>query len=62
MDFPKVEPGSGSEIGPTSHDGDRVSDIKVQASDTEEEEDPLLVTLPGINAEIEVSCVSSYVF
>jgi hypothetical protein len=62
MDFLKVEPGSSSEICPTSHAGDQVNDIKVEASDTEEVEDPLLVTLPGIKAESEVSCMSAYLF
>jgi hypothetical protein len=62
MDFLKVEPGSSSETCPTSHDGDQVSDIKVEASDTEEVEDPLLVTLPVIKTESEVSCMYACLF
>lgn len=62
MDFLKVEPGSSSEIYPSSHNGGQVSDIKVETSDTEEVEDPLLITLPGIKAESEVSCMSACLF
>jgi hypothetical protein len=62
MDFLKVEPGSSGEICPTSHNGDQVNDIKVEASDTEEVEDPLLITLPEIKAESEVSRMSASLF
>jgi hypothetical protein len=59
VDFLKPEPGSSSETYPTSsHDGTQVIDIKVEVSDAQEVEDPLLITLPEIKAEHEVSCVS----
>jgi hypothetical protein len=60
MDFLKVEPGSDSETCPaSSHDENQLTDIKVEeASDTQEVEDPLLITLPGIKVECEVSCTS----
>jgi hypothetical protein len=58
VDFLKVEPGLSDETCPTScHDGTQVG-IRVEVSDTPQEvEDPLLITLPGIKAEHEVSCV-----
>jgi hypothetical protein len=56
MDFLKVEPGSSSETCPASHNGDQVIKIKVEeASVTQEVEDPLLITLPEIKSEHEVS-------
>lgn len=58
VDFVKVETGSISDTSPSSHDGTQI-DIKVEeTSDTKEVEDPLLITLPGIKVECEVSCVS----
>jgi hypothetical protein len=54
MDFPKVEPDSNGETC-TSYDRDQVIDIKVEASDTQEVEDPLLITQPGVKAEHEVN-------
>jgi hypothetical protein len=59
VDFVKVEPDSIIEASPaSSHDGNQI-DIKVEeTSDSQEVEDPLLVTLPGIKVECEVSCVS----
>jgi hypothetical protein len=55
-DFLKVEPGLGDETCPmSSRDGDQVIDIKVEVSDTQEVEDPLLITLPEIKSEHEVS-------
>jgi hypothetical protein len=58
MDFLKVEPELSDEICPvSSHDGDRVIGIKVEVSDTQDAEDPLLVSLPEIKAEHEVSCM-----
>jgi predicted metal-binding protein len=61
MDFLKVEPVFSDESCPaSSHDGTQVIDIKVEVSDTQEVEDPLLITLPGIKAEHEVSCMSTY--
>jgi hypothetical protein len=62
IDFLKIEPDSISETCPmSSHDGNQITDIKVEeASDTQEVEDPLLVTLPEIKAEHEVSCMSVY--
>jgi hypothetical protein len=44
----KVEPGSVSEIRPTSHGGNQIIGVKV-------EEDPLPIEFPGINCEPEVS-------
>jgi hypothetical protein len=60
MDFLKIEPVSISDTCPTtSHDGYQITDIKVEeASDTQEVEDPLLITLPEIKAEHEVSGMS----
>jgi hypothetical protein len=58
MDILKVEPGSISETCPTSsHDGDQIIDVKVEVSDTQEEQDPLLIQLSEIKAENEVSCM-----
>jgi hypothetical protein len=58
-DHLKVEPGSSSEICPTSHDGKQMIDTKVEeVSHTQELEDPLLITLPEIKAKHEVSCMS----
>jgi hypothetical protein len=60
MDFLKVEPGLSDETCPaSSHEGDQVIDIKVEVSDTQEVEDPLLITLPEIKAEHEVSCMAA---
>jgi hypothetical protein len=57
MDFLKGEPDSSSRTCITSHNGNRVIDVKVEeVSDTQEVEDPLLITLPGIKSEREVSC------
>jgi hypothetical protein len=56
-DFLKCLPGSYSETCVTSfHDGSEVMSIKVEA--VTEEEDPLLITFPGMKAEHEVSCIS----
>jgi hypothetical protein len=49
----KVEPGSVSEIHPTSHDGNQINDVKV-------EEDPVPIEFPGIKSEPEVSFMSEY--
>jgi hypothetical protein len=56
-DLLKVELGSCNEACVTScHDGNEVINIKVEeVLDTEEEEDPLLITFPVINSEHEVS-------
>jgi hypothetical protein len=60
MDFVKVEPGLSDESCPaSSHDGNQTIDIKVEVSDTQEMEDPLLMVLPEIKAEHEVSCMST---
>jgi hypothetical protein len=60
MDFLKVEPGLSDESCPvSSHDGNQIIDIKVEVSDTQEIEDPLLITSPEIKAEYEVSCIST---
>jgi hypothetical protein len=54
----KIEPGSISETCPTSsHDGDQIIDIKVEVSDTQQVEDPLLIALPEIKPEHKVSCM-----
>lgn len=60
MDFMKVESGSISETCPSSPDaGNQIISIKVEeTSDTQEVEDPLLITLPGIKIECEVNCIS----
>jgi hypothetical protein len=60
MDFLKVDPGSISETCPAfSYDENQITDIKVEeASDTQEVQDPLLITLPEIRAEHGVSCMS----
>jgi hypothetical protein len=57
MDFLNVEPDSSSEMCVTSHDRNQVSDIKVEVLDAQELEDPLLITLPRIKSENEVSYV-----
>jgi hypothetical protein len=55
-DFQRDLPGSCSETCLTSfHDGNEVMSIKVEA--VTEEEDPLLITFPGVKAEHEVSCI-----
>jgi hypothetical protein len=54
MDSLKVEPGSDSE---TCHDGNQVIDIKVEVTDVQEEEDPVLITFPLMKTEHEVSCM-----
>jgi hypothetical protein len=56
-DLLKVELGSCNEACLTScHDGNEVINIKVEeVIDTEEEEDPLLITFPAIKTENEVS-------
>jgi hypothetical protein len=55
----KDEPGSHSEACPSlSHDGDQAVNIKIEEfSDTEDREDPVPVTIVGIKAEYEVSCM-----
>jgi hypothetical protein len=57
----KVEPGLSDETRPESScDGNETIDIKVEeVLDTREVEDPLLITLPGIKSEREVSCMSA---
>jgi hypothetical protein len=46
------------ETYPAYHDGNQAMDVKAEdASDAEEEEDPLLLTCPEIKAEPEVSCL-----
>jgi hypothetical protein len=58
VDFLKVEPGLSDKSCPlSSPDGDQAIDIKVEASETQEVEDPLLITLPDIKVEHEVSCM-----
>jgi hypothetical protein len=56
-DFHKVELCSCNETYVTPCDGNEVIGIKVEkATAIQEEKDPLLITLPVINAEHEVSC------
>jgi hypothetical protein len=61
MDFLKVETSSISETCPaSSHDGNQITDVKVEeASDTQEVEDPLLITVPEIKSEHGVSFMSA---
>lgn len=55
-DFLKCLPGSCSETCITSfRDGSDVMSIKIEA--VTEEEDPLLITFPGMKTEHEVSCI-----
>jgi hypothetical protein len=55
-DFLRVEIGSCNETCVTLHDGNEVINIKVEeATATQEEEDPLLIKLPAVKAEHEVS-------
>jgi hypothetical protein len=50
------------ETYPTSDDASQAKNIKAEeASDTEEEEDPLPMTFTEIKTETEVSCMSQYV-
>jgi hypothetical protein len=57
-DFLKVELCSCNETCITSHDGNDVISIKVEEVTDFQEEDPLSITLPAVNAEHEVSCIS----
>jgi hypothetical protein len=57
VEIPKVESTSCSETRESSFDhGNEAIDIKVEVTDLQEE-DPLLLTLPIVCAEHEVSCV-----
>jgi hypothetical protein len=64
MDLLEVEPGSCIETCPTSsHVGSEAISVKVEeVTDTQEEEDPLLVKVPDINSEHEVSCMFMSIF
>jgi hypothetical protein len=57
MEILKVEPTSCSETCVTSFDGNEAIDVKVEEVTDLQVEDPLLVTLPVVHAEQEVSCV-----
>jgi hypothetical protein len=57
MESLKVEPASCSVTCVTSFDGNEAIDVKVEEVTGLQMEDPLLVTLPVIHAEHEVSCV-----
>lgn len=58
MEILKVEPTSCSETCVTSFgDGNEATDVKVEEVTDLQEEDPLLVTLPVVPAELEVSYV-----
>jgi hypothetical protein len=54
-------PGSCADTCPTSsHDANQTISIKVEVSDVkEEDEDPLAISFPGIEAKHEVSCFIS---
>jgi hypothetical protein len=58
MDLLKVEPASYSETYlSSSHDGSQVLSMNVEkVTDVQEEDDPLLISLPVINTEHEVRC------
>lgn len=57
-DLLKLEPGLCSETCVTSHDGNEVVSVQVEATDEQhEEEDPLLVSFPVIKPEHEVSYI-----
>jgi hypothetical protein len=60
LDSQKDEPGSHSEACPSwSHDGAQAVNIKVEEfSDVEDRKDPVPMSVVGIKAEHEVSCVS----
>jgi hypothetical protein len=60
LDSQKDVPGSHSEaVASPSHDGVHAVNIKVEEfSDTEDREDPAPMTIVGIKAEYEVSCMS----
>jgi hypothetical protein len=62
LDSQKDEPGSHSEACPSwSHDVDQAVNIKVEEfSDIDDGEDPVPMTVIGIKAEHEVSCMSLY--
>jgi hypothetical protein len=56
-DFLRVELGSCNETCVTLHDGNEIISIKVEETTAiQEEEDPLLIKLPAIKSEHEVSC------
>lgn len=60
MNSQKDEPRSHSETHPSSsHDGDQAVKIKVEEfSDIEDREDPMPMTVVGMRAEHEVSCMA----
>jgi hypothetical protein len=63
MDLLKVELGSCSETCPTSsHDVNDITSVKVEEmtdiQEEDKEEDLVLVRLPKIKSELEVSCMS----
>jgi hypothetical protein len=60
VDLQKDEPGLHSEASPSSsEDGDQAVNIKVEdSSDIEDRENPMPMTVVGIKAEHEVSCMS----
>jgi hypothetical protein len=59
----KIEPDPSGETCPAySHDGNELTDIKVEEdSDTQEEQDPLQITSPEIEAEYEVNQIYLHV-
>jgi hypothetical protein len=59
MDLQKDVPGLCSEMClSSSHDENQVINIKVEATDIQEDEHPMLITFPVIKAEHKVSCIS----
>jgi hypothetical protein len=58
-DLGNAVPGPCAETCSTSHDATQAMNIKgEEVSDAEETVDPLLITVPKIKAELEVSCMS----
>jgi hypothetical protein len=57
VDLLKVEPGSYNETFLTSHDGSQVHSMNVEVTNVQDENDPLLISLPVIKAEHEVRCL-----
>jgi hypothetical protein len=61
LDSQKDVPRSHSEVCPSSHAGDQAINIKVEEfSDTEDSKDPVPITVIGLRAEHEVSCMSLF--
>jgi hypothetical protein len=60
MDFLRIESGSSSETCPaSSHDGNQITDINAEPSDSQEVRNLLLIALPGIEPACTVSSMSA---